>query len=95
MDLGKGIKHLRKLRGTTQKDFSSDVGITQSYLSQIEKGRKEPSMEVLSTISKHLGVPMPVLFWFTMTELDVPKHKREIFKQLKPAVDMLIDSFFN
>ena len=34
----------------TQEEFAASVGVTQSYLSLIEKGHKTPSLEVLQQI---------------------------------------------
>lgn len=95
MNLGKAVKDLRKIRGLTQCNFCEKIGITQSYLSQVENGVKEPSIDVLKKIADALDTPIPVLFWFTLSEEDVDDNKREVFKLLKPSVDSLIDAFFN
>ena len=93
MNLGNAVKELRKKRGLTQGNFCEQIGITQSYLSQVEKGHKEPSIDVLKKIANALDTPMPVLFWFTLTEEDVDESKVEVFKLLKPSVDSLVDAF--
>tara|TARA_R110002020_G_scaffold26275_1_gene84922 strand:+ start:487 stop:774 length:288 start_codon:yes stop_codon:yes gene_type:complete len=95
MDLGLAVKTLRKNKGLTQGNFCETVGITQSYLSQVENGNKEPSMDVVKKIADALDTPIPVLFWFTLTEDDVDESKVEVFKLLKPSVDSLVDAFFN
>jgi len=95
MNLGLAVKTLRKNKGLTQGNFCKMVGITQSYLSQLENGNKEPSIDVVKKIADALGTPMPVLFWFTLTEEDVDESKVEVFKLLKPSVDSLVDAFFN
>lgn len=95
MDLGLAVRTLRKSKGLTQGNFCEMVGITQSYLSQVENGNKEPSIDVVKKIADALGTPMPVLFWFTLTEEDVDESKVEVFKLLKPSVDSLVDAFFN
>jgi transcriptional regulator with XRE-family HTH domain len=45
------IKHLRIILGWTQKDLAESVGISRSHLSEIESGKKTPSLEVLSKIA--------------------------------------------
>lgn len=95
MNLGQSIKTVRKNKGFKQKDFCTKVGITQSYLSSIENGKKKPSIEVLEKIANTVNIPIPVLFWFTVTENDVDKRKLEMFKLLKPSVDKLIADLFN
>jgi len=95
MNLGLAVKTLRKNKGLTQSNFCEMVGITQSYLSQVENGNKEPSIDVVKKIADALGTPIPVLFWFTLTEEDVDESKVEVFKLLKPSVDSLVNAFFN
>ena len=46
MSVGKNIKEMRELRNLTQEELSKKVGITQAMLSQIERGTKNPSIQV-------------------------------------------------
>ena len=39
----------------TQAEFALAVGITQSYLSALEHGDKEPGARVLLAIAQHFG----------------------------------------
>lgn len=94
MELGKAIKALRKKKDLSQGEFSNRIGITQSYLSGIEKGHKKPSIEVVESIAKSIGVPLAVLFWFTLEEKDVQPDKLEAYNMIKPSVDKLVFSMF-
>jgi len=95
MNLGQAIIHLRVNRmSQTQDLFAHNVGITQTYLSQIENGKKKPSTDLLQRIAEYVDVPLPVLFWFSITESDVKKKRLEAFRLLKPTTDALINSFF-
>jgi transcriptional regulator with XRE-family HTH domain len=78
MDLGSIIKDIRKQKGQTQNEFASLCGITQTYLSQIESNSKEPNLSTLKTISNNLNIPLPILFFLSMTEEDVQPNKREV-----------------
>ena len=95
MKIGNAIKTLRKNKGLTQGEFCDMVGITQSYLSLIENGIKDPSMDVIKKVASSLKTPVAVLFWFTLTEEDVDESKVEAFRILKPCVDRLVNSLFN
>ena len=64
MNIGNAIKDLRKQKGLKQIDFADMCGLSQSYLSSIEKGRKEPTLSILKQIAKELSSPMPVLVFF-------------------------------
>jgi transcriptional regulator with XRE-family HTH domain len=50
-------RRIRELRGfdRTQAEFSRAIHVAQSYLSAIERGKKEPGAAVLLAISRELG----------------------------------------
>ena len=95
MDLGNIIKNIRKQKGQTQDEFALSCGITQTYLSQIEGNLKEPNLSTLKDISKGLGVPLPILFFLSMTDDDVQPNKRKAFKIVRPSIKSLVNEFFN
>lgn len=94
MDLGSSIKNIRKQKGETQEEFALSCGITQTYLSQIENNLKEPNLATLKAISDNLEVPLPILFFLSMTEDDIAPKKRKAFKIVSPSVKSLIHEFF-
>ena len=55
------IADLRKEKGISQKDFSKKLGVSAGNLCEWEKGRIEPSIEMLIKISKELGVSVDYL----------------------------------
>jgi transcriptional regulator with XRE-family HTH domain len=59
--LGPRIRHHRERRGHTQAVVAGLCGITEDYLSQIERGRKRPSHEVLLRLATELQVSVAVL----------------------------------
>src|SRR5580700_2101821 len=48
---GQNLKYLRKLRGWTQEEFSSKLGIKRSLLGAYEEERDEPRLDVLETVA--------------------------------------------
>ncbi len=94
MDLGNIIKKIRKQKGLTQSKLSSLCGITQTYLSQIESNSKEPNLSTLKKISQTLKLPLPILFFLSMTEDDVSVSKRKAFEMINPSVKSLVNEFF-
>lgn len=44
------ITRVRKHKGMSQKEFSTTIGVSQSYLSEVESGKSKPSLELLSGI---------------------------------------------
>jgi transcriptional regulator with XRE-family HTH domain len=53
-DLGEKIQVLRHRRGLTQEALAGRCGITQKYLSELERGEKSPSWQTLVAIA-HKG----------------------------------------
>ena len=94
MDLGNIIKNIRKQKGLTQNEFASLCDITQTYLSQIECNLKEPNLSTLREISEKLNVPLPILFFLSMTVDDVQPSKRKAFEIVSPSVKSLVNEFF-
>ncbi|MFN8671730.1 MAG: helix-turn-helix domain-containing protein [Candidatus Sericytochromatia bacterium] len=57
--LGEEIKRVRILLKKEQKEFAQILGISNVYLSNIEKGKKIPSPELLKKIYAHLDKDIP------------------------------------
>lgn len=55
MSVGNNIKRLREECGLSQADLAMRANISQSMLSQIEKGTKNPSLQVGKEIADILG----------------------------------------
>ena len=56
MNLGAKIKELRLKKKIKQIDLASTAGISNSYLSDIENSRTEPSLKTLMKIARALNV---------------------------------------
>jgi transcriptional regulator with XRE-family HTH domain len=59
--LGEIIRRQRELNELSMRAFADLVGISNPYLSQIERGLREPSERVLEGIAKSLHVPVEAL----------------------------------
>lgn len=53
---GQVIREERSRQGRTLADVAGDAGVSTQYLSEIERGRKEPSSEVLEAVGGALGL---------------------------------------
>lgn len=95
MKLGQTIKDLRLVKSRmNQEQFCKKLGITQSYLSQIENDLKTPSTEMLKNISEVFEIPMPILLFKSLEATDVCIDKVDAFNVIKPEVDKLINPIF-
>jgi DNA-binding XRE family transcriptional regulator len=48
---GQRVRSLRKLKGWSQVETAEAPGIDRSYLSEIESGKKDPSLTILQTFA--------------------------------------------
>ena len=54
--IGWNLRRLRAERGVTQEDFAADSGFDRGYISGVERGVRNPSIDVLERIAKALAV---------------------------------------
>lgn len=60
--VGTNVRRLRVERKLTQEQLAHDAGIDLTYLGGIERGRRNPSVEVLGRLASSLGVDPRDLF---------------------------------
>ncbi len=56
--IGDVLRHARTSQGRTLREVSNSARVSLGYLSEVERGRKEPSSELLSAICTALEVPL-------------------------------------
>jgi transcriptional regulator with XRE-family HTH domain len=54
--LGEQLRAERSERGERIADVAGRAGVSPQYLSELERGRKDPSSEILSAVSGALGL---------------------------------------
>ncbi|NJD91375.1 MAG: helix-turn-helix transcriptional regulator [Geobacter sp.] len=55
------LKLWREQRAMTQEELAKKSGISKPYLSQLETGKRQGTVDTLSAIARSLGVPLDVL----------------------------------
>ena len=94
MNISKALKEARKRTILNQKEFADKLGISQTYLSLLEAGKKTPSMDLIQVYSELLKTPVAIFLFKAMTDKDVHPSKKKVFNQLQPVINNLIDEFF-
>lgn len=56
--LGETLREQRVAQGRTLRDISGSARVSLGYLSEVERGQKEASSELLSAICAALDVPL-------------------------------------
>ena len=62
IQLGKRIAYLRRMKRMSQLDLSLESNVNKNYISDLEKGRRNPSVMVLNRIAEALEIDLATLF---------------------------------
>lgn len=61
-ELGDVLRRARREQGRTLRDISAKAAVSLGYLSEVERGEKEASSELVASICHALELPMSVVF---------------------------------
>lgn len=88
MNIGGAIKTIRAKHKVSQQVLSKSIGVTQGYLSLIEKGEREPGFDLIGKIADALNIPPQLLFILACNDVKAKRYA----KPLKNII-MLADDF--
>lgn len=60
-ELGEVLRLVRQRKGLTLREISASAKVSLGYLSEVERGQKEASSELLAAICSALRVPLAVI----------------------------------
>ncbi len=60
--LGMRLAYLRKKKGWSQEELAFRSGVNKNYLSDLENGRRNPSLRIIEQIAAALEVTLSDLF---------------------------------
>ena len=63
--LGDALRRLRSIYGYSAKEMSQLLGISSSYLSEIERGKKSASLELLEKYARIFAIRLSSLLRFS------------------------------
>ncbi|KHT22361.1 helix-turn-helix domain-containing protein [Pectobacterium carotovorum] len=62
---GQRVKTLRLQAGLSQEAFADKCGLDRTYISGIERGVRNPTLEVIGVIADGFGIKLKILFDFS------------------------------
>lgn len=68
--IGGQLRQIRRSRGLNLADVAAVAHVSHGYLSEVERGKKDPSSEVLHVICEALGVSIRVSLHRRKMQLD-------------------------
>lgn len=84
--IGIRISEIRNKKGFTQDQLAEKMDISPKYLSSIERGKENPTLNTLINLAQCLKVDLGVIFSFLQIE-DPTKRKSLIIALLNKADD--------
>jgi transcriptional regulator with XRE-family HTH domain len=60
--VGRNVRRFRLAKGLTQEDLTEASGVSQQYISELERGARNPTIDTLAKIALALGVTTTDLF---------------------------------
>lgn len=63
--IGDTLRRLRGIYGYSAREMSNQLGISSSYLSEIENGKKQPTLDLLEGYSEVFNIRLSSLLRFS------------------------------
>jgi transcriptional regulator with XRE-family HTH domain len=83
-EIGDVLRDARRQQGRTLREVSSVARVSLGYLSEVERGQKEASSEILSAVAEALDVPISTI----MREVS---DRLSVLEGLHPITDVVPD----
>ena len=83
--IGARIKEIRNKKGLTQEQLSEKMEINPKYLSSIERGNENPTLNTLIKLSESLEVDLSEIFSFI--QIEDPGERKSMITSLLDEAD--------
>jgi transcriptional regulator with XRE-family HTH domain len=82
--LSEALRLIRVFHDLTQKELAEKLGISKSYLSEIESGKKTPTFDLLNRYSEFFDIPASSIMFFSESlNKDIKTEKLRTFVSSK------------
>ncbi|WP_148716576.1 helix-turn-helix domain-containing protein [Chitinolyticbacter meiyuanensis] len=88
------LKLIRTYHRLSQTELAGRLSISTSYLSELESGKKEPSLDILQRYADYFKVPLSSLVVFSETlrgEHSVSKARQFISRKMLKILEWVAD----
>ena len=90
--LSEALRLIRVFHDTKQVELAARLGISKSYLSEIERGRKTASVELIERYSSEFGIPASSILFFA-EGLTNPSRSATAAEKAKGAIARKVINF--
>ncbi|WP_425451404.1 helix-turn-helix domain-containing protein [Brevundimonas bullata] len=75
---------LRKFKGLSQTEIAQRLGVTKSWISEIESNKKDPTLNLLNSYAEVLDIPLSsILFFSEQMDGEKPSERARTFVSRK------------
>ena len=86
--IGEVLREVRMRQGRTLRQVSQQAQVSLGYISEIERGQKEPSSELLAAICTALDVPLSVVLLEVSSRLAADERAEALVSTLDTVGDV-------
>lgn len=94
MNIGTAIKHYRNLTNLSQGMMAEKIGVSQTYLSQVESDKRDFSLPKLKIVCDIFEIPLWLLIMRATQPMDIYHTKRKLYLQVIPAIIGMAEGHF-
>lgn len=87
--LNEALRLIRAYHGLKQIELSWRIGVSNSHISEIEKGVKTPSLELINTYAREFNMPVSSIMFFAETVSTTKASEKVRFRIARKALTIL------
>jgi transcriptional regulator with XRE-family HTH domain len=88
--LNQALRLIRTYHDMSQTELCKELEISNSHLSELESGKKQPSIELLTKYSEYFDIPLSSILFFS-ENMDAPKPTTKLRSSVAKKVIHLLE----
>jgi transcriptional regulator with XRE-family HTH domain len=92
MNIAVRIKEIREEQGLSMRKLAERSGLSQSFISSIEAGQKQPTLDSLLKLSSGLGITLIDLLGGDPVTESLPPHLNDLLNNARQLTPVQIDA---
>ena len=88
--LNQALRLIRTYHDLSQTELCKKLGISNSYLSEIESGKKQPTIDLLTKYSEYFEIPLSSILFFSES-IDAPKPTTKLRTSIAKKVINILE----
>jgi transcriptional regulator with XRE-family HTH domain len=77
LSFGYSLRHFRKAKMLSQEDLGLKSGLDRTYISGLERGKRNPTLKIINILAKNLEIPISYLVSENQNEGDCNENQEE------------------